>query len=65
MSSFFTITIVSPAIPRFFWAPAKIRSKSLILIGLVHKVDDISHIIGPLMSGVSCISNPCTVSLAQ
>ena len=37
------ITIVKPAIPRFFWAPANIKSKSLTSIGLVHNVEDISQ----------------------
>ena len=45
-NSFFTMTIVKPAIPRFFWAPANIKSNSLTSKGLVHNVEDISQTSG-------------------
>ena len=57
--------MVTPAIPRFFCAPAKIKSYFFISIGLEAMVDDISQIRGDSDSIGSCISKPCTVSFAQ
>ena len=57
--------IVKPAIPRFFWAPAKTKSYLLMSIGLEAIVDDISHITDESLSIGLCNSNPCTVSFAQ
>ena len=65
MKSLSIITIVKPAGPIFFWAPAYINENLLTSRGSLKITEDASEIIGLFTLGASWIATPWIVSFGQ